>query len=284
MEECNERRNAICSETGGKELSSTTVLIYIKILTKLDKMKSVQEKDYDLAIKQILELPHLSLATKSLYLSALLWRTSDERFRDEIARLRPLIDKEYKDKLKPNETNWNAMQEKAMDHLNLWRNYSVVPVEKWTKHIYQKALFALLSYLYFSIPPRRSEYLTVKMIPGPWNFYNSSTRTFHFKQYKTSGGYGESLLTVNSRIDELIMQIHSYNKSDYLFTNGLGRPYSQSTFNALLRKAFGGATRLIRRSYISNEYEDVPAYNEMEERAAAMGHSVQTALRCYKKD
>jgi hypothetical protein len=69
-----------------------------------------------------------------------------------------------------------------------------------------------------------------------------------------------------------------------MFTTSKGKQFSLKDLNVTLRKHFGAGTCMIRRSYITDCYKNVPPLIEMEKRAMDMGHTLKTALMCYKKE
>ena len=74
-------------------------------------------------------------------------------------------------------------------------------------------------------------------------------------------------------------------KSDYLLTHKMNK-FNSSTLGKRLYKIFDdkliGASAL-RSIFLSDMYKDMPKLQKMEEVAAKMGHSVNTALTRYVK-
>lgn len=279
MEEEIDFKNNIFS---GKDssISETTKNIYKKILKKY----KINDDSNELIVK-INSNEKLASSSKCMHFSALFWATKNIAYQNQINNLRKVTLQEYKDGKKPNQINWKALSEKSMDIKKQWELYKNLPVEKWSLKIFLLAQGVLLSYLYFDIPARRSEYILVKFIDeGDNNYYDSKCKTFFFRKYKTAKFHGVQNVTVNSTIDEIIKKLRDYTQADYLFTTSKGKQFTLKDLNFTLKKHFGAGTCMIRRSYISDCYKNVPPLQEMQKRANDMGHSLNTALLCYKKE
>jgi ribosomal protein L12E/L44/L45/RPP1/RPP2 len=77
-----------------------------------------------------------------------------------------------------------------------------------------------------------------------------------------------------------------YNLSDYLLLSKNGKPIDSSQITKLLNKAFGKnvSTDLLRHSFISSKYENIPALKEILDTAEQMGHSVLQSLQYIKRE
>jgi hypothetical protein len=279
MEEEIDLKNDIYSGNDGS-ISATTNKIYANILKKYDL-----SKDFNELIVAIKNNSNLSASSKCMHFSALYWHTKNEDFKTEINALRKVTLQEYKDGKKPNKIDWDLLSTKASELKKKWEVYKTVPVNKWSKKIYLLAQGVLMSYLYFDLPARRSEYILVQFTDKTDNnYYDSHCKTFYFRKYKTARYHGVQNVTVNSTIDELIQNLRAYSNSDYMFTSSKGKPFNLKDLNATLKKHFGASTCMIRRSYISDCYKALPPMHEMEKRAFDMGHSLNTALLCYRKE
>jgi hypothetical protein len=64
--------------------------------------------------------------------------------------------------------------------------------------------------------------------------------------------------------------------------NRKGKPYSQPDLSHRLTKLLGCSCNVLRSVYVSDKYKDVP--KDLTDTAAKMGHSVDVALRVYKKN
>jgi hypothetical protein len=268
-----------------KELSETTESIYDNIFKKYVNDLDYVGNNVENLIMKIKNNENLSASTKCMHFSALLWKSKNPLYKKEIAELRKVTSQEYKDGKKPAKIDWLNLSEKSKLIKKQWDIYKTIPVEKWSLKIFLLAQATLLSHLYFDIPARRSEYVTVQFTDDTKNnYYDSFTRTFHFRNYKTSKYHGEQMITVNSTIDDIIQKLRMYSKSDWMFTSSKGKVFTLKDLNVTLRKHFGAGTCMIRRSYISDCYKAVPPLAEMEQRANDMGHTLKTALLCYKKE
>lgn len=273
------RRNNIFSGTEGS-ISATTHKIYNNILKKYDL-----NADQNKLIVDINNNDKLSASSKCMHFSALFYYTKNEDFKTEINKLRKVTLQEYKDGKKPDKIDWEKLTTKASELKKKWEIYNNVPVEKWSKTIFLLAQGVLMSYLYFDLPARRSEYILVKYKDeGDNNYYDFNCKTFYFRKYKTAKYHGVQNVTVNSSIDDLIRKLRTYTNSDYMFTSSKGKPFNLKDLNTVLKKHFGAGTCMIRRSYISDCYKALPPMREMEQRASDMGHTLNTALLCYRKE
>lgn len=159
---------------------------------------------------------------------------------------------------------------------------------------YFVVLKALISLLYACNPPRRMEYRLCSFSPTSSNYYDLNSKCFVFNDYKTSKKYGTQTVPVTDEIHEMILSLREYHTvfrddlrckladdEDFVFKNTKGSSFDRSAFRVLLLRSLGGSVCYLRRSYISECYKDVPSYEDMETRATAMGHQVNTALKHY---
>jgi hypothetical protein len=158
-------------------------------------------------------------------------------------------------------------------------------VQQW-----DKLLECVVLALYTSMPPRRNAdffhmWVVRKMPAEPdrgKNYYDMATGRFHFFKYKTSKAYGEQVEEAPEGLRELLGALIRHHplsggktKEFRLIVRADGTPpASDNTITRTLNRIFGRkvGSSLLRHIYLSSKYGD--QVKEMEDDAAAMGHSV----------
>jgi len=157
----------------------------------------------------------------------------------------------------------------------------------------------LILALYVLNPPRRLEYIDMKLHEQPqkeqdmkdmkdhikYNFIKN--KKFYFTTYKTSSKYGEQIVPINPKLYYIIRKWKQLNPDrEWLLSTWEGNKLSASMLTQRLNKIFGKniSVNMLRHIYISeNVLKDMPALKELDETAREMGHSVETAITQYKK-
>jgi hypothetical protein len=149
-------------------------------------------------------------------------------------------------------------------------------------------MFVLLS-CYVLIPPRRSlDYTAFKIrnINESKDNYMKK-RNFIFNTYKTAKTYGKNEVPIDYKLYSIIKKWTDINTSDWLITgnNNNMKPITVSQLNNMLNNFFDKkiSVNMLRHSFLSHMYKDLPDLKDIKERADAMGHSVDQALEYVKK-
>jgi hypothetical protein len=176
--------------------------------------------------------------------------------------------------------------------------------ERWrelqndTKHLLKKQTltspekqrlmdFVILS-LYVMIEPRRIlDYISFKtknINPGEDNYMKGLT--FIFQRYKTAKTYGKQVIKIPIGLNRLIRRWTELSGNDHLLFSDRNLPLNQSQLTTRLNKIFHGrniSVNILRSSYLSELYSQIPKLQELEQHATNMAHSFETALHDYVK-
>ena len=189
------------------------------------------------------------------------------------------------------EANWVSQQEIKEVYERLYskiENLSKknLTVESMTT-IRDVILLALTSGIY--IPPRRSQDWSEMKIKG----INKDTdnyllkNKFVFNTYKTAKTYGRETIDVPPDLQILLKKYISLLPSgqEYLLVNGNGRKMTSVSIALALNKIFSKAVsvNMLRHSYLTEKYKDVPALTDMMDTARQMGHSLTQGLTYVKR-
>jgi hypothetical protein len=149
-------------------------------------------------------------------------------------------------------------------------------------------MFVLLS-CYVLIPPRRSlDYVAFKIrnINESKDNYMKK-RNFIFNTYKTAKTYGKNEVPIDYKLYSIMKKWTDINPSEWLITgnNNNMKPITVSQLNNMLNNFFDKkiSVNMLRHSFLSHMYKDLPDLKDIKERADAMGHSVDQALEYVKK-
>jgi len=145
--------------------------------------------------------------------------------------------------------------------------------------------------LYTKIPPRRNkDYYTMKINSEEGNTYMTDTNEFIYRDYKTSGKYGEQKISLNeypefNKVMKVYMNKRVENDEGYLITKHDGGYLKQTNdMTRRLNKIFGGkkiSSTALRNLYVKDKYSDIN--KEMADDAMKMGHSIHAQQGQYIK-
>ena len=148
-------------------------------------------------------------------------------------------------------------------------------------------LLALTSGLY--IPPRRSLDWSEMKIRG----FDKKTDNYLLKNklvfnvYKTSRTYGQEVIEVPESLQVLLKKYMALLPSgqEYLLVNKNGKKMTSVSIALALNKIFSKAVsvNMLRHSYLTEKYKDVPALTDMMDTSRKMGHSLTQALEYVKR-
>jgi hypothetical protein len=170
--------------------------------------------------------------------------------------------------------------------LPLWR----LKPEDVNKGNYNKLQMFVLISCYVLIPPRRALDLTafkIRNVDETKDNYMKG-KNFVFNNYKTSKTYGKNEVPIDTKLHSIIKKWMKVNTSDWLLNgaNHKSKPISSPQLNNFLNNFFDKrvSVNLLRHSFLTHLYKDMPDLKDMKETAEAMGHSVSQALEYIKKD
>ena len=167
----------------------------------------------------------------------------------------------------------------------LWK----LKAEDLNKSNYNKLkMFVLLS-CYVLIPPRRAlDYTSFKIRNYDTNKDNyMKGKKFIFNNYKTAKTYGTNEVDINTKLFSIIKKWMAMNPADYLISgnNDKYKPISAPQLTNMLNTFFDKrvSVNILRHSFLTNLYKDMPDLKNMKETANEMGHSLDQALEYVKK-
>jgi len=147
--------------------------------------------------------------------------------------------------------------------------------------------YVLLS-CFVQLEPRRSQDYSLMKIRNfdkiTDNYIEKGNMVFN--KYKTSRKKGQQTIAMNAKMKLIISKWKMINLSDHLIVSKSGKKLNVSQITKLFNKIFGDrniSVNMLRHSYLSHIYRDLPKVAEMQERAENMGHSLLTGLTMYVK-
>lgn len=147
--------------------------------------------------------------------------------------------------------------------------------------------FVILS-LYYLQPPRRlKDYTEMKLRDIDEKVDNFVKKDkLIFNQYKTAKTHGLEEVALNPKLKFILNKWKALNPSDYLLVGVGGKKLTSSQLQQRLNGILGkkASVNILRHSFLSEKYKDLPAVRELEERAEAMGHTLEQALLYVKRD
>jgi integrase len=168
----------------------------------------------------------------------------------------------------------------------------LLKMDKLDKNQFHRVqMYVLLSCLLL-IPPRRSLDYTefkIKNVDKEKDNYMTVIKRkpyFVFNVYKTAKKYKQQQVEIPNKLKLIIDKWTKLNPSDYLLVNTrMTDKINPTQLTNLLYGFFNKpiSTSILRHIYLSHVYKDVPEIKKMEERAEAMGHSMDQALEYVKK-
>jgi hypothetical protein len=137
------------------------------------------------------------------------------------------------------------------------------------------------------IPPRRSQDFTEMKIKDPIDKENDNYMTktsFVFNKYKTAKFYGKQEVDIPKGLRILLNKFLRVNPYPYLFTDTAGSKMNSVKISQRLNLIFGKhvSVNILRHSYLSDKYKDVPNLKQMLRTSEEMGHSLSEALEYIK--
>jgi hypothetical protein len=168
---------------------------------------------------------------------------------------------------------------------------------KESKHLFSKSKltpnnfedlqdFLIISIFHLIEPRRLKDYTDFKIRnidPKVDNYMKGNT--FVFNSYKTSKTYGQQIVKIPPLLNSIIRRWAIVNSSDFLLVGKTGYRLSQPQLTLRLNCIFGKrvSVNILRHSFLTEKYKNMPMLNEIEQTAKNMGHSIEEAM-AYRKD
>ena len=288
------------------KLSESSVRTYVSILKNLYKSVFPDDKDIDITkfdddVKILDHLKTLESSKRKTVLSALFVISKNEKFQE----LMQSDGKQYNDdqnKQEATETqkeNW-VSQEDIKQVIDKYAKFvkSISTKETLTTKEFQfyqdYIILCLMSGLY--IPPRRLKDWTEMKIKNAGESDNMiectsgkkkrQTFEFVFRTYKTAKYYGAQKVDIPKELNIILQAFLKHCPTDYLLCDSHNSKLTPVKLNQRLNKMFGKkvSCNMLRHSFLTEKYKDIPALNQLKEIASDMGHSVMEGLQYVKKD
>lgn len=204
---------------------------------------------------------------------------------------------ESQEKSEKQEKNWKSMEDLKKIYEDLKQKATPL-FKKKSESITKKEYDTLQKYVIASIfilqAPRRIKDYTdlVWKKDDTKNYIDWTKKEFVFNSYKTAKTYGEQRVDIGSpELLQLLKKWESKKKamrvrSEYVFSDRDGTPFSQPNFTRELNAIFGKgiSASMLRHIYLTDKFKDMPAIKELEDTAEELGHSKEQMLKYVKKD
>ncbi len=110
---------------------------------------------------------------------------------------------------------------------------------------------------------------------------------FTFNKYKTARfkQFGEQTVKLPKELLKIIKKWIKLNPTDYLLFDSQKNKLSPTKLTQRLNKILGkkASINILRHSFLSDKYKNLPSLIELEEEAKEMGHSLKEHLEYIKK-
>ena len=188
------------------------------------------------------------------------------------------VDKKHKEL----EGKWKLLYKK---YLNKFPFLTQKEIQEMQDYV----MLSLLGGIY--IPPRRlKDYVDFRLIPlateDPNKINIKNRNKLIFNSYKTAKTYGQQIVKIPPKLNEIMNKWTDINPTHYLFIDTKGRPLTNVKMNQRLNKIFGKKVSVnqLRHTYLSHKYADrLKANEELAEDFEKMGSSMHQE-KVYIKD
>jgi len=147
--------------------------------------------------------------------------------------------------------------------------------------------FVILALYHLQAPRRLKDYTEMKLRSVDEekdNFIKANNLVFNV--YKTAKTHGKETVAMNPKLKFILTKWRVLNPNEYMLVGLTGKKLSSSQLQQRLNQILGkrASVNILRHSFLSEKYKDLPAVRELEKRAEEMGHTVEQALLYVKKD
>jgi hypothetical protein len=293
-------------EKNRPSLSESSVKTYCSILKNLYKQLYPEDKEVD--VKKFddhkVVLDHLKdqpVNKRKTILSALFVISKNDKYHDLMLNdgHKYNAEQQNQEMTESQKENWLS-QDQINDTINMYAKNVKKLNEKTTlsvkefQHYQDYIILCLMTGKY--LPPRRLKDWTEMKIKNTTENDNiidltsgkkkRKTYDFVFNNYKTAKFYGAQRVPIPKELNLILEQFMSKCPTDWLLCDSHNSKLTPIKLNQRLNKIFGKkvSCNILRHSFLSDKYKDIPALKEMNDIAKEMGHSLNEALLYVKKD
>jgi len=288
-----------------KTLSDSSAKTYASILNNMYKKVYPNDSTFDIekfndTDKFLDLLKNMDFRKRKSYLTALVVFTGDETYSKEM-----MIDgskfndaKKLQQKTEKETKNWVSQDDLKTIFARYEHDSKIL--YKFTalksehiQHIQNYVILAVMSGLF--IPIRRlqdwTEMKYKSVTKSTDNYFENKPKwKFVFNKFKTAKFLGEQTIDIQPDLKKIInkwlkLLVNNYPDNTHLFIDSQGQPLNPSKLNQRLNKIFGknASVNILRHSFISEKYKNLPALKALTDEAKDMGHSLEEHLSYIKK-
>jgi len=291
------------------DLSLSTIKTYISIINNTSKRigKTLSNPDdvidnIDAIIKSYEDVDYKTRKTKLAALVSFIESSDNPKIDETLLKVRRIMSKdisdydEYLDSQKKsisqqeNWMDWDTILDKyktmEKEVASLWR----LNKDEMGKNQFNRLKTCVLLSCLVLIPPRRSQdYCDFKIRNVRENVDNFMRgKKFIFNSYKTAKKYGKVEGPIETKLYNIINKWKKVNDGDYLITssNDNSKKVLPPQITNILNNFFDKkvSVNMLRHSFLTHMYRNMPKINDMKELAEQMSHDVSTAMTYVKKD
>ena len=277
-------------------LSTKSVNTYVSTLKNLPfKVMNVIDIElywFDENVDRILDyLKDIEPSKRKSILSAIFVLTNNEIIHKQMLLDTNLVNESYRNQKKSpsQEKNWidwenvlNFHQQLTKDVFILFKKKIISPEDFIKINDY-----VLLSCFVLIEPRRVMDFALMKLrnYDLKTDNYVLKDKIMIFNQYKTAKQYGQQSIEIPKELQTIIKKWKQINLHDNLFVSSNFKPMSSSQITKRLNNIFGKniSANILRHSYLTHKYQNIPSLKSMQQTAKNMGHSVETALEYIKQ-
>jgi hypothetical protein len=171
------------------------------------------------------------------------------------------------------EESWVSQEDVDKKHKELEAKWKLLYKKYLNKNLTQKEIQEMQDYVMLSllggiyIPPRRlKDYVDFRIGPiDDESKYNTKNRNkLIFNSYKTAKTYGQQIVKIPPKLNEIMNKWTDINPTHYLFIDTKDKPLTNVKMNQRLNKMFGKkvSANQLRHTYLSHKYADRIQSNE----------------------
>ena len=296
-------------KTNRPKISDSTVRTYVSIIKSFEKQLGIKLENAQDVIthyeKMIDHVKHLPANVRKTRLSAIV--VFVQHAKEEASEALKAFNDAMSDAKKQynQEVDNQTMTEKQKQTMKPWKYFldKYHELEKQVEPLLEKDDLSKKEFAQFQmyvilscnilLEPRRSmdwtEFKLRNVDPEKDNYIAIVKRKpfLVFNQFKTVKKEGRLTIPCPKKLYKILYgEWMLKNKHEWLLMNaGQTNKINSTQYTKLLYQFFGEniSTNIMRHSYLTSNYKDVPALKEMKQTAKNMSHSLETALTYVKK-
>ena len=305
------------NNNNNKIISKSSIKTYTNYISKLNKeFNGYDEFEPELYLtnyKQIIEFIEKleNDNSKKSYISSILFIL--RKFDDKNDIYKKNIYLEYMDELKKKIDDVKLNQKKSDNEKNNWINQNEIKViydDLYNKynHLLNKQNnihlndnyqnlqnLIILSLYHLNMPRRLLDYTELKISDVNKkldNYIDIKNKQFVFNIFKTSKYYENNKVDINDELYKMLLLFIKLKKKNkylnqiYLLESNNHKKLNSVNLNNRLNKIFDNrniSVNILRKSYLSNVYKDIPALKEINKISNNMSNSFKEQLNSYVK-